>query len=387
MSFFNNKIENFIINSQNCILKVLEISNNNLYEIPRDFYNLNELISLSIEGNYINLIPEKINNLKNLVTLMISCNPIQQIDTDFSQLTKLKYLIIDYYHFEKIKNFDKLKQKVEIKDLSMKNDLQIQLNYNYREIFEYDQNCLKDIIAKFGLIPLIEVDDDKYNSIDVGIGVKDHHIISIRLPHKNLKEFPLSICNIVTLKELILDENFIEKIPIKINYLNQLEIFSISRNLLTSLPKINQWSNLKKLILDNNKLIEIPISISELKQIEEINIAGNLIQELPDIFYNFSLLKILLIEDNPLKSVPDSIGFCRKLKILNFGSAMHHLSPWLISLTELEEFTFGGSFQNEPLEILKYVFHNNLDEAYFNKKKDIKNFQKRLQNILDGTAP
>ncbi len=80
-------------------IKYLDLSNNNIEEIPEELIDNLNLFSLNISNNKIKKIPKKISLLKDLRLLNISQNQIEFLPDGFSKLTNLKYLDISKNNF------------------------------------------------------------------------------------------------------------------------------------------------------------------------------------------------------------------------------------------------------------------------------------------------
>ncbi len=126
-------------------LTVLDLSDNRLVQIPESVGALSCLIRLDLHGNKIHDIPKKIGLLHNLKELDLSDNPIKELPKDISRLKHLSRLKLDYTNLvtlpKKIGRLEKLGYlsllQSDIKELPVE---LVQLTN--LEIFEMSSPCL-----------------------------------------------------------------------------------------------------------------------------------------------------------------------------------------------------------------------------------------------------
>lgn len=97
----------------------------------------------------------------------------------------------------------------------------------------------------------------------------------------------------VNLKEINLDSNNLDSVPLELFRINTLERINLSNNNLTSLPNdIKYLTNLKMLNLSNNKLNKLPDGLVSLESLHDLNIRNNNIIELPSKFHYLTHMRI-----------------------------------------------------------------------------------------------
>jgi Leucine-rich repeat (LRR) protein len=364
---------------------------------------------LGLVGNYLHEIPLIINDFKKLEDLRINCNPINVCNIDLNN-TKWKRLDIDYY-LQNLIDLSLKSKTLKISDPTLDGQKYLISDFSLDNLNVKERFGLKDIFDKLGKISLFDANLKSYSEIEVGIGVRDKKVISIRLPRKHLRYLPASILELSNLNELVLDDNFIEELPNNLNNLSNLEILSLNNNSLSDFPtNIENLKYLKSLFLNNNHIRELPDSIKELISLQEIQLEDNYLTLMPESFTNLINLKSININGNSLNSLPESLGNCKALSILEANSNHLHLLPesignctfltkllvsannitnfpfWLSKLKKLNIFEFIGSrFQNESPEIMDILFNHKIageEIGGFKGPKEIELLQKRIQKAM-----
>ncbi len=111
---------------------------------------------------------------------------------------------------------------------------------------------------------------------------------------------------------------------------------------ISEIPKdISKLISLKKLIIRDQNLSIVPESIGQLKNLESLSICGflhsNKLESLPESFGSLSSLKELILENNRLNSLPESIGGLKNLEKLNlYGNNLNTLPKGIGKLKKLK---------------------------------------------------
>ena len=148
---------------------------------------------------------------------------------------------------------------------------------------------------------------------------------------ENLRAFPLEILSLAdSLESLDLSNNQLSVLPDEIVALKKLKILFVSNNLFTHLPEIlgqcdnlemigfkaNQISTLSAgafppklrwLILTENRLQTLPESIGRCALLQKLALAGNQLRALPQSMENLHNLQLLRISANDLPTCPEHI--------------------------------------------------------------------------------
>jgi hypothetical protein len=202
-------------NQEKLIVQRLDLSKQNLIEIPKGIYKMKNIAYLNLNNNQITEISSKIDQLKYLRTLNLANNRIENIP---DEITEIRYIEnVNFSHNKLI--------KLPSSILNLKVLITLNLSYNNINTIFKDNTLWK--------------------------------IENLNLSNNNIIEIPKSFGLMKKLKFLDLSDNKLEVIPPEIMNLNRLEELKLDNNLLTSLPKqINKLSKLKILKLKGNNLSE-----------------------------------------------------------------------------------------------------------------------------------
>ena len=242
--------------------KILDLSFNQITEIPKEIQYLTQLRGLYLSYNQITKIPKKIQYLTQLHTLELYQNQITKIPKEIQYLAQLQQLNLSHNQITKISQ--------EIQYLTQLQELN--LSYN------------------------------------------------------KITEIPQEISYLTQLQQLCLYNNQITKIPQEIQYLTQLQILYLSDNQITEIPQdIRYLAQLQELNLYNNQITKIPKDIRYLVQLQELYLSYNLITEIPLEIINLRNLQIFEHSGNPIENLLNPIIQRFLTRIDDMGGNIHNL--------------------------------------------------------------
>lgn len=185
-------------------ITTLDLSSNNLFEIPKQVYSLKNLQVLLINDNNIHTITNEIEELEYLTYLDLSANKINVIPQSIFKINKLAYLYLKSNNIEILH-----KDIVNLKELKA-----LYLNNNCFTKFP-------DVLSKLNNLEIID------------------------LSNNNIKNIPDQITNIKNLSKLFLSNNQIRLLPLSLAKLNNLTEIRINGNKLEYPPVeiISQGTN------------------------------------------------------------------------------------------------------------------------------------------------
>ncbi|NEZ59582.1 COR domain-containing protein [Adonisia turfae] len=222
----------------------LSLSDLELTSVPKELYQLNQLIQLDLSQNQLTSVPQELGQLNNLTYLSLSQNQLTSIPKELGQLNNLTNLDLFRNQLTSIP-----------KELSQLNNLEF-LNLGKNQLISIPKRLYK-------LNNLIQVvlDDNQLTSIPRELG-QLNNLTDLYLFGNQLTSIPKELGQLNSLTELHLDENQLTSIPKELSQLNNLTLLSLSENQLTSIPKeLDQLTNLTKLFLHENEQLGISAEI------------------------------------------------------------------------------------------------------------------------------
>jgi Leucine-rich repeat (LRR) protein len=139
---------------------------------------------------------------------------------------------------------------------------------------------------------------------------------SLKLKNDNLKEIPLGITNLKSLKSIDLSGNDFNTLPYEFSNLLNLEELLLNDEKNIDLPKslsvLVQLPKLKSLHLENGNLSSLPAELLLFQNLESLNLRKNLFKEIPNL-EGLDHLQYLDMKNNNIKSELQDI------QNINFG--------------------------------------------------------------------
>ncbi|MDY0134280.1 MAG: GNAT family N-acetyltransferase [Atribacterota bacterium] len=300
----------------------LDLSKNNLKELPQEIGILSNLVVLNLANNKLTKLPESFAKLKALSNLDLRRNTFENIPESLFSL-ELRSLNLSSNRLDSLAFLEHFKE-LRVIDLSHNNiekiDLSLEPNNQLRTL-NLSHNFLRDIAALFESVPHLErlvFSTNFLQSIPESIGcmraleeldISDNHLTSIdpvfftlnieRLVLSGNQFGELKLEGLELLESLSLDENPLKYLEIKENFAPYLQEFSCDSCALDSLvlpPSIY----MRSLCYASNHIKELPAEIEHYAMLQELDLEANEIVSLPDTLANMNSLHTLYIKDNPL---------------------------------------------------------------------------------------
>ena len=161
----------------------------------------------------------------------------------------------------------------------------------------------------------------------------------------NLHEFPHEIFDLADSLEILdLSNNRLSSLPDNLAKLHRLKILFCSNNLFTHLPEVlGQCPNLTMIGFRANQISHIP-SASLPKLLRWLVLTDNKIQELPDSIGECQHLEKLMLAGNQLSHLPNAMAACGKLALLRIAQNQFSTLPnWIFELPQLSWLAFAGN--------------------------------------------
>ena len=227
-------------------LTELDLSNNNLTEMPKEIAQLNNLTTLDLSHNQCATFPNEIAQLTNLIELKLSFNHLNKVPKEIAQLTSLTKLDLSYNQLTELP-----KEVAQLTNL-------IKLELSDNQLTELPKEVTE--LAKL-----------------VILGISNNSLVSL----------PDGFGRLSNLLMLYIDRNKFTHFPDEILRLTNIGLLEFSHNKLVKVPKaIAQLTNLSTLYLSNNQLTELPQEITQLSKLTKLDLRGNPLSIPPEILNN-----------------------------------------------------------------------------------------------------
>jgi len=268
------------------VLTAIDLSNNNLKVLPKEFGYLKKLKKLYLNNNDFQTIPKQLemlqltfldisnNKLKSVIKnetlkfLDVSCNLIDNLQ--IADLPNLQTLICGS---NKIINFT---QKInKIKELDLSNNL---------------IECVK---IKSRFLRKLNLRSNKLTTISL----KTPKLKELVLLQNCLNELKLSKINLTVLD---ISNNFFDCIP-EIGNQKKLKVFKASNNGIIQVEKITNFTNLEIIDLTGNGITNLPSNLIFLTKLREIRVSCNNLTKFSDNIFHLPKLEFIDIAKNPLQ--------------------------------------------------------------------------------------
>lgn len=343
-------------------LEILNLAQNKLEDVSYFIGSLAHLCVLSLNKNSLTTLPEMIGSLLNLEFLDLRNNPLTSLPLNMRYLSKLKEMYVDDFN---------------VVPVALKEEFYYETRLPREEVSAL--KVLEEIIGE-KLPRKTHITKEIF-----GYSVVDGHVNAIGLmsvedllpsePLAILENLKLNACFLkksTILPTLLADRWFQGKIILKeeasilkdlkkftgkkrlyiFSTLSQAEDYSSKPGIvldeghvlylnlngcgLEQFPEcITRLSNLIHLIVDDNQIIELPESIGNLNQLQKLNFASNPLETLPErVIGQLIQLKSIDGSYNNLTTLPESIGSLSKLTTLNLEN--NQLTALPESLTQLK---------------------------------------------------
>ncbi|XP_074600269.1 FLII actin remodeling protein [Brevipalpus obovatus] len=269
-------------------LLVLDLSRNQLREVPVELEHTKGLLVLNLNHNQIETVPNQLFiNLIDLMYLDLSYNKLETLPPQLRRLVNLQTLDLSYNPLGN-NQLRQLPSLVSLRSLNLRNTQRTLVNLppslessvNLTDL-DLSDNQLESVPPVLNTIPnlrRLNLSGNYISSLDQDFGSLWKNLNTLNLSRNKLKTLPSSICRLVRLRRLYVSYNEIDfdGIPSGIGKLANLEVFIASNNNLEMIPEgVVRCGRLKKLNLSHNRLITLPDAIHLLSDLEVLDLSGN----------------------------------------------------------------------------------------------------------------
>ncbi|KAF3425373.1 hypothetical protein E2986_07775 [Frieseomelitta varia] len=319
LSLVKNKVERLYGElTELCCLRTLNIRRNNVKSsgIPAELFHLEELTTLDLSYNNLKEVPEGLERARSLLNLNLSHNHIETIpNTLFIHLTDLLFLDLSNNKLETLPP-----QTRRLANLQT-------LNLNHNPLGHFQ---LRQLPSLMNLIALQMRDTQRtLNNIPSSLETLTN-LQELDLSQNNLPRVPDALYSLLNLRRLNLSDNQITELSTAIELWTKLETLNICRNKLTTIPaSLCKIVTLRRLYLNDNQLDfdGIPSGIGKLSSLQVFSAANNRLEMIPEGLCRCGSLKKLILSSNRLITVPDAIHLLNDLEQLDLRDNPNLVMP------------------------------------------------------------
>lgn len=277
-------------------LEIADFSGNPLSRLPDGFTQLRSLAHLALNDVSLQALPGDVGNLANLVTLELRENLLKSLPASLSFLVKLEQL-----------------------DLGG-NDLEV----------------LPDTLGALPNLRELWLDRNQLSALPPELG-NLRRLVCLDVSENRLEELPVELGGLALLTDLLLSQNLLQRLPEGIGQLKQLSILKVDQNRLCEVTEaIGDCENLSELILTENLLTALPRSLGKLTKLTNLNVDRNHLEVLPPEIGGCAALSVLSLRDNRLAVLPPELAHTAELHVLDVAGNRLRSLPFALTHLNLK---------------------------------------------------
>ena len=313
-------------------LRILDISSTNLQEVPSQILHLGGLEHLTMTNCALETLPDDWKECLNISQLDLSENLLSNLPASVAQLKKLV--------------------KLDLKSCCFQEFPKVLLQMNTLHALNLEQNLITELPNDFLALSLKKLNIGNNLLYDLSDAVGENtHLLDLDVSSNRITKFPPVIFKLHNLKHLKMSDNlisslppnwhgldiatlslknnpimnidnlfhelpgvvtlnlqkcFLKEVPENVSCAVRLTTLDISNNVINSLNTFP--TNLIYLSLDNNPLELLSNSIQHLQKINTFSARGCGLKDLPTFIFSSKRLEKLLVSQNSLKHLPDTLN-------------------------------------------------------------------------------
>ncbi|KAG7273628.1 hypothetical protein CRUP_017350 [Coryphaenoides rupestris] len=335
-------------------LRKLGLSDNVIQKLPPEVANFMQLVELDISRNDIPEIPESIKFCKALEIADFSGNPLSRLPDGFTQLQALAHLALNDVSLQTLP--DDVGNLANLVTLELRENLLKSLPTSLSFLVKLEQldlgsNNLEELPDTLGALPNLRelwLDRNQLSSLPPELGDL-RRLVCLDVSENRLEELPTELSGLLALTDLLLTHNLLDAVPDSIGCLRQLSILKVDQNRLTELTdSIGECENLTELVLTENLLQALPRSLGKLKKLTNLNVDRNRLASVPSELGNCPSLNVLALRDNRLSKLPAELADATELHVLDVaGNRLQNL-PFALTNLNLKAMWLAEN-QSQPM--------------------------------------
>ncbi|XP_054720765.1 PH domain leucine-rich repeat-containing protein phosphatase 1-like [Uloborus diversus] len=309
-------------------LEVLCLSANELDYLPDGVTNLHRLKRLHCDFNRLKCLPLDWSSLVSLTTLTLSNNRLEEIPTTVWTLQSLQKLNLNRNHIcgigplpeaaaGRLKELNLSKNRISgFLDLSLLSSL-VRLDISHNEVEDLEvlklsrleslmvsQNALKSLHLDGTKLRILRADVNDLESIKC-----KHlptHLETLDISHNNMMSLPDWISEAKSMTHMCASHNQITSLPKQLFASSSLRNLQVTHNLLNDLPEMLTPCHIRTLCLQYNKIQSLPDNFFlALPCLEVLNLSYNCLSCLPQSYGTNKNLRRIILTGNQVKNLND----------------------------------------------------------------------------------
>ncbi|XP_016960501.1 leucine-rich repeat-containing protein 40 isoform X5 [Drosophila biarmipes] len=307
-------------------LKILDLRDNKITELPDELCLLRNLNRLDVSNNTISVLPNTLSSLAHLISLQVEGNPIKTIRRDILQCGTAR--ILKTLHERAL---------AKAKEEGGGSDSASTLPGISVTRLRGGQSDAADMPGNF---------PDRY---------KLRHTRTLAVNLEELTQVPDQVFQIARDEGVhVVDfaRNQLSTLPNGLQLMHDLvSELVLSNNLIGYVPQfISQFTRISYLNLSNNLLNDLPNEFGVLNSLRELNIANNRFQFIPNCVYELQGLEILIASENHIKTLNVSgLQSMPRLSTLDLrNNDIDTVPPTLGNLTNITHLELIGNPFRQP---------------------------------------
>ncbi|KAJ9533755.1 hypothetical protein QJQ45_026788 [Haematococcus lacustris] len=167
---------------------------------------------------------------------------------------------------------------------------------------------MQELPASLGMLTSLQrlvLSSNALSSFPGGIVAALTSLKILNLDHNQLQVLPAELCQLARLEKLYASHNNLQELPSMLDQLPKLQVLVVSHNQLTQLPE-GLPGVLEECNVANNAITVIPAGLGRLQQLKIFNLDNNRVSTVPaELLLGCAALHTLSLHGNPI--TPDAL--------------------------------------------------------------------------------
>uniref|UniRef100_A0A8C6YCT6 Leucine-rich repeat-containing protein 40 n=1 Tax=Naja naja TaxID=35670 RepID=A0A8C6YCT6_NAJNA len=286
-------------------LCVLELRDNKLKSLPDEIILLQGLERLDLSNNDISNLPCKLGNLSQLKFLALEGNPLRAIRRDILQILPVRtYFFVDDEIINPNGEFPMTAMTLPSQSKINMHAITVLKTLDYSE--KQAVVIPDEVLNAVGDNPVSNVNFSKNNLTEIPARIVElkESVSDINFSFNKLSSVSLELCILHRLTHLELRNNILTSLPDEMEALTKLRIINIAFNRFKIFPNVlYRIATLEAILLGNNQIGSLdPQQLKKMEKLSTLDLQNNDLLQIPPELGNCDNLRVLLLEGNPFRT-------------------------------------------------------------------------------------